>query len=230
MTQEVFEQRELAAGQGQWRSTDAHLPGGRVESEIAAGQDVRSFRRPAASQGAEAGEQLGEGEGLDQVVVGADVEAPDPVVDRVASGQQQDRRPVTACAELTAQPESVTVGQHHVEHEDVVDRLRGEPARILERSGLIDGIAIAAQASAAAIGALGASQGYPLVTKLAGGIVGRTPAEAVKGLAEMSESYPEIGALLQGGVSALLNGPSDVPEATMNYETALMNMADDDDE
>lgn len=86
------------------------------------------------------------------------------------------------------------------------------------------------QASAAAIGALGASQGYPLVTKLAGGIVGRTPAEAVKGLAEMSESYPEMGALLQGGVGALLNGPSDVPEATMNYETALMNMADDDDE
>lgn len=87
------------------------------------------------------------------------------------------------------------------------------------------------QASAAAIGALGASQGYPLVTKLAGGLVARTPAEAVKGLGEMTETYPEMGALLQGGLGALLQGgPSDVPEVAANYETALMNMADDDDE
>jgi hypothetical protein len=86
------------------------------------------------------------------------------------------------------------------------------------------------QASAAAIGALGASQGYPLVTKLAGGLVARTPAEAVKGLGEMTETYPEMGALLQGGLGALLQGPSDVPEVAMNYETALMNMADDDDD
>lgn len=87
------------------------------------------------------------------------------------------------------------------------------------------------QASAAAIGALGASQGYPLVTKLAGGLVARTPAEAVKGLGEMTETYPEMGALLQGGIGALLQGgPSDVPEVAMNYETALMNMASEDDD
>ena len=86
------------------------------------------------------------------------------------------------------------------------------------------------QASAAAIGALGASQGYPLVTKLAGGLVARTPAEAVKGLGEMTATYPEMGALLQGGLGALLQGPTDVPDVAANYETALMNMADDDDD
>lgn len=85
-------------------------------------------------------------------------------------------------------------------------------------------------ASAAAIGALGASQGYPLVTKLAGGLVARTPAEAVKGMGEMAETYPEMGALLAGGVGALLNGPSDVPEVVSNYETALSNMSDYGDE
>lgn len=85
-------------------------------------------------------------------------------------------------------------------------------------------------ASAAAIGALGASQGYPLVTKLAGGLVARTPAEAVKGLGEMSESYPEMGALLQGGLGALLQGVPDVETGVANYATALTNMADDDDD
>lgn len=85
-------------------------------------------------------------------------------------------------------------------------------------------------AASAAIGALGASQGYPLVTKLAGGMFAHTPAQAVKGLGEMSDTYPEMGALLQGGLGALLEGPSDVPVATADYQTALNNMADDDDD
>lgn len=84
--------------------------------------------------------------------------------------------------------------------------------------------------ASAAIGALGASQGYPLVTKLAGGMFAHTPAQAVKGLGEMSDSYPEMGALLQGGLGALLSGPSDVPVTASNYQTALMNMGDDDDD
>lgn len=85
-------------------------------------------------------------------------------------------------------------------------------------------------AASAAIGAIGASQGYPLVTKLAGGMFAHTPAQAVKGLGEMSDTYPEMGALLQGGLGALLQGPTDVPMTSTNYQTALQNMADDDDD
>lgn len=85
-------------------------------------------------------------------------------------------------------------------------------------------------ASAAAIGAIGASQGYPLITQLAGGLVARTPAEAVKGLGAMAATYPEMGALLQGGLGALLQGPTDVEDVAGNYASALTNMADDDDD
>lgn len=85
-------------------------------------------------------------------------------------------------------------------------------------------------AAAAAIGALGASQGYPLVTSLAGGFTARTPAEAVKGLAEANATNPEMGALLQGGIGALIEGPDSVDEVAADYATALHNMADDDDE
>lgn len=83
-------------------------------------------------------------------------------------------------------------------------------------------------ASTAAIAALAASSGYPLGTRLAGGMVAHNPTEAVKGLGGMAGVYPEIGALLNGGVGALLSGVPDEGTAVMNYQTAL-GAADDDE-
>lgn len=88
------------------------------------------------------------------------------------------------------------------------------------------------EASAAAIGAIAGSQGYTLGTKLAGGMIAHTPAEAVKGLGEMQQTYPELGALLNGGVGALisgLGGPDDVDAVARNYAAALDNMSGDDE-
>lgn len=84
-------------------------------------------------------------------------------------------------------------------------------------------------AATAAISAIASSQGYALGTRLAGGMIAQSPAAAVKGLGEMAVNYPELGALLNGGVGALLNGPPDVDDAVVNYATALNNMASDDD-
>lgn len=83
-------------------------------------------------------------------------------------------------------------------------------------------------AATAAIAAIAASTGYAFGTKLAGGMIAQSPAQAVQGLGEMSSTYPELGALLNGGVGALLNGPPDIDDAVVNYATALNNMADDD--
>lgn len=84
-------------------------------------------------------------------------------------------------------------------------------------------------AATAAIAAIASSQGYSFGTQVAGGLVAHTPAQAVQGLGAMSRTYPELGALLNGGVGALLNGPvPDVDDAVVNYATALNNMADDD--
>ena len=84
-------------------------------------------------------------------------------------------------------------------------------------------------AATAAISAIAASQGYAFGSRMAGGIVASTPAQAVQGLGAMSATYPEIGALLNGGVGALLNGPPDIDDAVVNYATALNNMASEDD-
>jgi hypothetical protein len=88
-------------------------------------------------------------------------------------------------------------------------------------------------ASIAAIASLAGSQGYTVGTKLAGGFIAQSPAAAVKGLADMSRTYPEMGALLSGGVGALLNGmgdPSNPDSVVTNYATALNNMAESDDD
>lgn len=90
-----------------------------------------------------------------------------------------------------------------------------------------------AAASCAAIGALGASIGQPIAIKMLGGMVATSPAQAVQGLGSMSRTYPQMGALLSGGMGALLSGmgdaPSNLPNTVNNYMTALQNTVNDDD-
>jgi hypothetical protein len=89
-------------------------------------------------------------------------------------------------------------------------------------------------ASTAAIAALAATQGYNAGTKLAGGFIAHTPAQATQGLADMARGgYPEMGALLNGGIGALLNGmgdPSNPDTVVANYASAMRNMAESDDD
>ena len=105
------------------------MPGGR-------GQGGDRRRRPAAAERAHAGEQLGRGERLDEVVVGAGVETRDPVLDGVAGGEQQDRGADPLRAQPAADGESVEAGHGDVEHDDVGDRaLDGGERRAAVRGG-----------------------------------------------------------------------------------------------
>ena len=67
----------------------------------------------------EARQQLLEGERLRQVVVGAGVEALDPLADRVARRQQEDRDAVALAAQPARHVEPVVAGHHHVENQSV---------------------------------------------------------------------------------------------------------------
>lgn len=87
------------------------------------------------------------------------------------------------------------------------------------------------RAACAAIGALAATEGYNIGSKLVGGMgAAQTPKQAVEGLATMAGTYPEIGALLDDGVGALLEGVPNEGQGVVNYGQALSNMAGDDDE
>jgi hypothetical protein len=69
------------------------------------------------------------------VIVGALVEAPDPVLDCVPGGQHQHRRPDAVRAQAPARLEPVDPGQHHVEHDRVVLGRGGHPEGVLAALG-----------------------------------------------------------------------------------------------
>src|SRR4051812_44396452 len=117
---EVLEQLELALGELDVALAAAHLVGVGVELEVAGHQRGRAARRAAAQQRAQAGEQLLALEGLDEVVVGAGVQALDARLQGVAGGEHQDRH-VAVGAQAPGHLDAVDPGQPEVEHDEVGD-------------------------------------------------------------------------------------------------------------
>ena len=121
MSEEELEQPVLGARQLDAPVAAPHVARRRVEREVGEAQALRR-RLDAPQQRPQAREQLAQGEGLDQVVVGAGVEAGDAVVDRVARGEHQDRRAVAGLAHAPAHLEAVDV-RHRDVQDDGVDLL-----------------------------------------------------------------------------------------------------------
>ena len=107
---QVLEQLELARGQVELALAAEHLARVRVEAQVADDDVGASARRAAPQQGAHAREQLVALERLDEIVVGARVEALDASVDGVAGGEDQDRD-VAVLAQPPAHLDPVELGQ-----------------------------------------------------------------------------------------------------------------------
>ncbi len=71
----------------------------------------------AAHQRAQAGVELLQGEGFDHVVVGAGIQSDDPIVEGIASGEDQHRQLVPFAAQLAQQAEAVDIGQVEIQNE-----------------------------------------------------------------------------------------------------------------
>jgi hypothetical protein len=89
LQQLVFTRRELDR-----LTSPGHGARGNIDFEIADTQPRRFHRPTPPHQRAQSGQQLGEGEGLDEIVVCADVQACDSIFDRVPCCQDQHRRAV----------------------------------------------------------------------------------------------------------------------------------------
>ena len=94
----------------------------------AASRESAAGRRPPAER-PDAGEQLREGERLGEVVVGARVQARDPVVHGAQGGEQQDGRRDALRLEQAHHGHAVDVGQAAVEDDHVVRAGLGEGDR-----------------------------------------------------------------------------------------------------
>src|SRR2546422_7559693 len=117
---EQLEQGELLRGEGDRPAAAAYLAGGDVHLEVRHAIERRRKRGAAARQRLEPRQELAEGEGLRQVVVGAGLEAAHPVVEGIERRQHQDRRGGAAAAQLAAQVEAGAAGEADVQDDDVV--------------------------------------------------------------------------------------------------------------
>ena len=88
--------------------------------------------RRATEDRLDAHHQLGRGEGLGEVVVGALVNAGDAVVGRAQRGEHENRD-VAALAKPAEHAEAVELGEHHVEH----DELRGIGLDLRQRGATV---------------------------------------------------------------------------------------------
>src|SRR6202162_905556 len=105
MPQEVSQQLELPGRQWDDSAATAHLTGFNFQGDVGELQD-RRWGCGASQERADTGQQLGVGERLDEVVVGAGVEPAHPVGGPAAGGQHQDRQAATG-SELAADLQAV---------------------------------------------------------------------------------------------------------------------------
>src|SRR5439155_21590061 len=98
----------------------SHFPQRRIESKVADLEHVRPLRVTASGERPQAREELGKRERLDEVIIGARIQAGDPVLDGIARREHQHRCPNPAREQPSAGLESVDSRQHHVEDDCVV--------------------------------------------------------------------------------------------------------------
>ena len=133
MAHEVQEQVELAHGQLHLLSSDGGPPGARVHLQVAEGDRRLELWRALnpPQHGVDARDQLGRGEGLDDVVVGAKLQPRDPVRVLALRGEQDHRhaRPLAVLPQPPHDLQPVHAGEHQVEHDEVGSLLAGATQR-----------------------------------------------------------------------------------------------------
>ena len=145
MTHQVLEQRELRLGELHRPITAGHLAGGRVERQVRVAELLSGVAVRPPEQRPQPREQLLERERLDDVVVGAGVEAVDPVLDGVPGGQHQDRSAVAAGAKLARDLQAVALGHQHVQDDGVHRRRRDRAEGLLAIRRQLDLVALELQ-------------------------------------------------------------------------------------
>ena len=98
-------------------------------------------------QGADAGQQLGESEGLAKIIVGPAVEALDPVVHLVPGGQEDDRGLAAGLEIATEQGQAVLAGQRPIEQYQVPGLAFQHREALVSVHGVRDGKALLRQAA-----------------------------------------------------------------------------------
>jgi hypothetical protein len=113
--------------------------GDRVDAEITGGRHDGGLSVGATGQRVEAGHQDGERERFGEVVIGAGVERLCLVEVTILGGEHEHRGPDLHGPKFGTDLEAVLLGQHEVEHEQVVTVLGRQPQPLDTIEGELDG-------------------------------------------------------------------------------------------
>ena len=125
MSHEILQDREFPWCQTQFGIAAMDGMCGRVEMEVAGGQDRRTFGRPPAGQSTQPGDQHDDRERFGEIVVGAEIERVGQVVLPALGGQHEHRCPHLRGAHPANHLVAVEARQHDVEHDHVELRTHG---------------------------------------------------------------------------------------------------------
>ena len=109
---------ELASRELDGAPVPAHLARRFIHGEVLYLEERPCARISPAHHGPDSRQQLAEIEGLDQVIVGTDLEALDAISDLVLSRQDDDAG-VLVPTDRLGDRQAVELGHHHVQHDDV---------------------------------------------------------------------------------------------------------------
>jgi len=147
---EIFEKRELLAGELQLALAAMRLAADKIEFEVgdaqARGLLLRGYA--AAKKVTQTGEKFGQRKGLGEIVVATLLKAANTLIDRATGGENKDGR-LTALGTATGdQFETVAVGESEIDDESIVDSLKREVFAGCSIGGGIDFISRLGQSAA----------------------------------------------------------------------------------
>ena len=142
-----LQDRKLLAGQLDLGAGTGQPPPCGVELELGVAQNRGPARAGPPGEGLDPGHELGEAEGLGQVVVGAERQAVDHVLERPRRGQHQDPGLGPLTPHGAAHVVTVHARQIAVEHEHVVADHARLDQRLLAVGSQIHGHPLAPQAT-----------------------------------------------------------------------------------
>jgi hypothetical protein len=119
MAEQIFEELELARRQLEQSLTAHGASRHQIEFQVSRFQAKDFGRTTAAEQRPNPREELGQRKRLDQIVVGALIQAKDAIVDAVASGQNQDWRLQVPLPQGLQDFEPVPPRQHQIEYDQI---------------------------------------------------------------------------------------------------------------
>src|ERR1041385_351246 len=122
---EVFEQRILLPGQLDRGVSALRLVRNRVELKVGDLQDGRLVRASPPEESSDACNELGEGEGLREIIVRTGIEASDSVFDGILGREHQDRSLDIHSPQLPQERDPVLLRKKNIEDHEVVSPRSG---------------------------------------------------------------------------------------------------------